>query len=160
MRENAPTTKVRIVYNTSAKERKSNISINDCLHMGPSLIPLLFDILLRFQQQKVTFVADMEKAFFNIEVHEQDSNNVRFLWVDRVLQNNLNLVAYRFCRVVFGMNLLPFLLNATLRYLISRYLEHNKDFADKLLRSFYDNDLATCKSGTESVYLLFTRAKQ
>ena len=160
VRKDAATTKVRIVYDASAKAHKSAVALNDCLEAGPSLNPLLFDILLRFREQRVAIVADIEKAFLNIEVHEKDRDSLRFLWVDDVLRNNLNLVVYRFCRVVFGVNSSPFLLNATLRYHISKYAIHDKNFADKLLRSFYVDDLATGESSTEDAYLLYTKAKE
>ena len=134
--------------------------MNDCLEAGPSLNPLLFDILLRFREQRVAIVADIERAFLNIEVHKKDRDSLRFLWVDDVLRNNLNLVVYRFCRVVFGVNSSPFLLNATLRHHISKYAIHDKNFADKLLRSFYVDDLATGEASTEDAYLLYTKAKE
>ena len=44
--EEARTTKVRIVYDASSKEKKSGTSLNDCLHVEPLLNPLLYDILL------------------------------------------------------------------------------------------------------------------
>ena len=37
-------------------------SLNDCLHVGPSLNPLLFDILLRFREKRVALIGDIEKA--------------------------------------------------------------------------------------------------
>ena len=119
VRKEAKTTKVRVVYDASAKTKASNVALNDCLHTGPSLNPLLFDILLRFRKQRVALVADIEKAFLDIEVHERDRDSFRFFWVEDVLRNNLSLVVYRFCRVVFGVNSSPFLLNATLRHHIS-----------------------------------------
>jgi hypothetical protein len=41
IRKDAVTTKLRIVYDASSKESKSGTSLNDCLHVGPSLNPLL-----------------------------------------------------------------------------------------------------------------------
>ena len=38
---------VRMVFDASAKPHYLAISINDCMHNGPSLKPLLWDILLR-----------------------------------------------------------------------------------------------------------------
>ncbi|XP_046861952.1 uncharacterized protein LOC124455325 [Xenia sp. Carnegie-2017] len=77
VRKDAKTTKVRVVYDASAKVLKSSVSLNDCLHIGPSLNPLLFDILLRFREQRIALIADIEKAFLNIEVHERDRDSLR-----------------------------------------------------------------------------------
>ena len=68
VRKEASTTKVRVVYDASAKVGTGGTSLNDCLHVGPSLNPLLFDILLRFREKRVVLVGDNEKAFLNIEV--------------------------------------------------------------------------------------------
>ncbi|XP_046841993.1 uncharacterized protein LOC124436110 [Xenia sp. Carnegie-2017] len=160
VRKDAKTTKVRVVYDASAKVLKSSVSLNDCLHIGPSLNPLLFDILLRFREQRIALIADIEKAFLNIEVHERDRDSLRFLWVDDVLRNNLNLVVYRFCRVVFGVNSSPFLLNSTLRHHISKYLQCDREFSEKLLKSFYVDDLASGESSTERAYQLYRKANE
>ena len=44
VRENKSTTKVRIVYDASAKNKGP--SLKECLYKGPCLNPLLYDILL------------------------------------------------------------------------------------------------------------------
>ena len=56
IRRDAETTKLRIVYDASSKETKNGTSLNDCLHTGPSLNPLLFDILIRFRENKTVLV--------------------------------------------------------------------------------------------------------
>jgi hypothetical protein len=47
IREQAQSTKMRIVYDCSSKPDATTPPLNDCLETGPSLQPLLFDILLR-----------------------------------------------------------------------------------------------------------------
>ena len=66
IRKDAETTKLRIVYDASAKEGKNGKSLNDCLHTGPSLNPQLFEILLGFRENRVMLVRDIEKAFLDI----------------------------------------------------------------------------------------------
>lgn len=101
IRKDAETTKIRIVYDASAKESKNGTSLNNCLHTGPSLNPLLFDILVRFRENKVALIGDIEKAFLNIEVDPGDRDCLRFLWVDDYKKESAETIVYRFCRVVF-----------------------------------------------------------
>lgn len=83
----------------------------------------MFDILIRFREKRVALVGDIEKAFVNIVVNERDRDCLRFLWVKGVDSERLDPVVYRFCRVVFGVNCLPFLLNATLQYHLDSFTE-------------------------------------
>ena len=46
IRDQAKSTKMRIVFDFSAKAN-SRVSLNDCLEVGPSLQPMIFDILQR-----------------------------------------------------------------------------------------------------------------
>ena len=49
----AKTTKVKVVYDASCMESKNSVSLNDCLHVGSSLTPMLFDILVHFREKCV-----------------------------------------------------------------------------------------------------------
>ena len=60
------TTKVRIVYDASAKTRQGNKSLNECLYRCPIILPSLFGLLLRFRLSPIGMVSDVEKAFLNI----------------------------------------------------------------------------------------------
>ena len=53
------TTKVRVVYDGSAKSVESPLSINDCLLTGPNLIPKLFNGLIRFRWNSIAVTADI-----------------------------------------------------------------------------------------------------
>ena len=66
VREDKLTTKLRIVYNASARE--NGPALNDCLHTGPTLTPDILDILIRFRVQPIALVADTEKVFLIITI--------------------------------------------------------------------------------------------
>lgn len=159
IRKEATTTKLRVVYDTSAKSGKGGVSLNDCLHKGPSLTPLLFDILVRFREKRVALVGDIEKAFLNIEVDKADGDFLRFPWLENASQPESKIAVYRFCRVVFGLNASPFRLNATLRYHISRFKDEDPEFVRKMIESFYVDNLVTGEDDTTKAFSLYVKSK-
>ena len=64
VREDKQTTKVRILYDASAKSTRP--SLNDCLHAGLSLISDISDVLMRFRYHQIALAADIEKAFLMV----------------------------------------------------------------------------------------------
>ena len=48
LHEDKSTTKLRIVFDGSAKSALNDLSLNDCLEKGPNGTPHIFDFLLRF----------------------------------------------------------------------------------------------------------------
>ena len=66
------TTKLRIVYDGSAKPPEPTHSLNDCLETGPNYTPQLFDTLVNFRCHKIGLMADIEKAFLMVGINERD----------------------------------------------------------------------------------------
>ena len=159
IRRDAETTKLRIVYDASSKATKNEISLNDCLHTGPSLNPLLFDILVRFRENKIALVGDIEKAFLNVAVDEKDRDSLKFLWVEDVRDHNLSIAVYRFCRVVFGLNASPFLLDETIRHHLATFAQRDPEFVKRMLEGFYVDDLVTGEGTTDKAFTLYQKAR-
>ena len=159
VRDNVETTKVRVVYDASCKDKNRKISLNDCLPVGPSLTPLIFDILLRFRQLKVALVEDIAKAFLNIEDNESDRNCLRFLWLKDVNAKDPEIITLRFNRVVFGVNSSPFVLNAMLRYHLSSFKDVDPEFVNIMSQSFYVDDLVLSSDSTDAAYSLYCKAR-
>ena len=66
IRESTETTKIRIVYDASAKPNKDSVSLNECLETGPPLQNLLWDILMRSHFRPILFCGDIEKGLSGV----------------------------------------------------------------------------------------------
>ena len=152
------TTKLRIVYDGSAKTDKSNNSLNDCLFRGPVLLQDLAGILLRFRMQRIAITADIEKAFLQISLHPADRDVTRFLWLKSVDDKSASpqLQEYRFTRVPLGVVSSPFLLAAT----VNHHLQTNQSVvADTIRRDLYVDNLLTGTQTVPTAVSLYQQAK-
>ena len=142
IRPSSTTTKVRIVYDASARTHSKHNSLNDCIHQGPTLLPDLCGILVRFRLHPVGIVSDVEKAFLQLGLSVSDRDVTRFLWVRDPSQpvSSSNLVTYRFCRVPFGVVASPFLLAAT----VDHHLQAQQSAtSDNIRHSIYVDNVIT-----------------
>ena len=62
---------------SSASKQDRSLSLNDCLISGPCLTPPLLDTLLRFRAHNYAVVADIEKAFLQINITPKQRDYVR-----------------------------------------------------------------------------------
>ena len=128
------TTKLRIVHDASVKSERG-LSLNDALEKGPNLLPLLWGILLRFRIGKVGIVGDLEKAFLQLSLHEEDRNVCCFLWLNP--QGEIDV--YRYRKVFFGAKSSPFLLQVVLKHHLEGSISES-EMASQLLRNLYMDD--------------------
>ncbi|XP_060577899.1 uncharacterized protein LOC132735020 [Ruditapes philippinarum] len=76
------TTKLRIVYDASAKTKLDHNSLNECLYRGPVLLHDLCGTLIRFRKHKIGIVSDIEKAFLQIALNTDQRDVTRFVWLN------------------------------------------------------------------------------
>ena len=110
------TMKLQIVDDASGKTKKSNVSLNECLYHGPVILEDLCALLMRFQSQKVVFVADTEKEFLQVGLQEKDRNVTRFLWLKDIRKpvTTENTAVLGFTRIPFDVISSKFIFAATI----------------------------------------------
>ena len=150
LRPHATSSKVRPVFDASSK-CYTGYSLNDVCHTGPSLLPLLVGVLLRFRRWPWVISGDVKQAFLNIYLHERDRDAHRFLikYGDKILH-------CRFTVVPFGNTCSPFLLNAILKFHFKQY--GLSEASQELLQNVYiDNILsgADSQEEAEQLYQIF-----
>ena len=78
IRESAESTKLRIVYDASARAYDKAPSLNDCLHAGPPLQNQLWSVMVRARFHPVLTTGDMKQAFLQVRIRMQDRDAMRF----------------------------------------------------------------------------------
>ena len=134
-------------------------SLNECLYAGPSLSPLLVDIMLRFHIFRVALAGDLGKAFLNVSVHPDDRNVLRFLWVSDVHSDSPEIVVKRFRRLVFGVSASSFLLNGTLEHQVKKYQDADPEFVQRFLGGLYVDDLSPGDESVDKSFQLYLKSK-
>uniref|UniRef100_A0A915EE36 CCHC-type domain-containing protein n=1 Tax=Ditylenchus dipsaci TaxID=166011 RepID=A0A915EE36_9BILA len=139
------TTKLRIVFDASSKSNTQFRALNECLHKGPLMLNEL--------------MADIEKAFLQISIKEEDRDATRFLWPADVqnFEHTGELKTFRFTRVVFGLAPSPFLLAAT----ITEHLKkEGSQLAIQIIDDIYVDNINLSAKNTSEVVSICHQAKK
>ncbi|EGT43895.1 hypothetical protein CAEBREN_08142 [Caenorhabditis brenneri] len=115
------TTKLRIVYDASS-HKKDELSLNQCVHPGPPMLQSIFGILIRARLFKYIVIADIEKAFHQVQMQPQFRDLTRFLWIKDITKpaTRENTETLHFRKIPFGLTSSPFLLAASIVYFLKR----------------------------------------
>ena len=160
IRDDKDTTRVRIVFDASAKVTQNSPSLNNVLHVRPSLIPKIVDILIRFRWYRVPLIGDIERAFLNVRVDHSDRDCLRMLWVDNIHDDNPRIIVKRFSTAVFGVTSSPFLLGGTVKHHMSTYESEDPKFVQKFLNSLYVDDMLGGDENVPNAFKLYCLAKE
>ena len=78
IRENAESTKMRIVYDASAKSNCSSPLLNRCLETGPALQNQLWSVLARSRFFPGALCGDIKQTFLQVHIKEENRDALRF----------------------------------------------------------------------------------
>lgn len=136
----AESTKLRIVYDASARAHSGAPSLNECLNPGPPLQNKLWDVLVRSRFHPVALTGDMQKAFLQVRIREADRDVLRFHW--KASQES-EIQTLRFTRALFGLTSSPFLLGGVIDSHLSTWEKQEPELVTKLRCELYVDDLIT-----------------
>ena len=143
IRRDRQTTKLRVVYDASAKSEGS--SLNECLHVGTEFNQIILEKLLRFRANIIALVADIEKVFLVVSVMPRDRDILRFLGVQNIHGESPDICVYRFKRVLFGV--------------AENSAESFPYSVCKLQKSMYVDDMVCVAANEDEAYQLYEESK-
>ncbi|XP_050453271.1 uncharacterized protein LOC126852475 [Cataglyphis hispanica] len=131
--------KIRVVFNGSSTV-PSGASFNRHLKMGPNLLPVLEDVLLRWRVHHFVLASDIEKMYRQILVAPEDRHLQRILWryEDQTAPQTLE-----FNTVTYGLACAPFLAVRSLRQFADDEEAHFPHGSAALRRDVYVDDILT-----------------
>ncbi|XP_055699993.1 uncharacterized protein LOC129799799 [Phlebotomus papatasi] len=136
VKESSVSTKLRIVYNASAKS-SSGFSLNDILRIGPVIQLDLATILLNFRKHAYAMTADINKMYLQILLHPSHSDFQRFVWREN---KSTPIQDFRIKRVCFGVASSPFLATRTLVQVANETKDSYPLASEALKTTFYVDD--------------------
>ncbi|CAI6343478.1 unnamed protein product [Macrosiphum euphorbiae] len=162
IRPESTTTKMRIVFDASAKT-SSGMSLNDNLYCGKKLQQDLPGIILRFRLHPIVFTADIKKMFRQIVVTEKHRPYQRLLYR---FNPEEPVQEYEMNRVTFGQKFSPFIAIRTLHKLVDDEASNDETLKAIVHRDLYVDDIVTGTSTlnealelTQNLITLFKKGK-
>ncbi|XP_037930997.1 uncharacterized protein LOC119665820 [Teleopsis dalmanni] len=132
LKPDSTTTKLHVVFDASSKTT-SRQSLNDLLHIGPTVQSELLSTLLRFRLPCYVFTTEIEKMYREILVHPEDR------------------------QLTYGTRSAPYLATKCLQVLVDDNMQNYPLGASALKQNFYVDD---CLHGADSLRTLLETQTQ
>lgn len=145
IRDDKATTKVRVVFNASEKNKKG-VSLNDTLMVGPTLQADLRHTVLRWRVHACALVADIIKMYRQVWIADEDTKYQRILWRD---DPEKKIEEFELLTVTFGTASAPYLAVKALQQAAHDEGSCVPLAAEKVKNNFYMDDLMTGSANVE-----------
>ncbi|XP_070527727.1 uncharacterized protein [Cardiocondyla obscurior] len=156
MRESSTTTKLRVVFDASART-SSGISLNDTLMVGATLQDNIINILLRFRLPTIAITANLQKMYRQVLLHPDDQNYQRILWR---FDARHPVEEYALNTVTYGQSSAPYLAVRSIRQLAEDEASEFPQAARVLLSDLYVDDIITDTETEEQAVQLIDQLKK
>ena len=133
IREAAQSTKMLIVFDTSAKGNQGGPSMNDCLETGPPLQNVLWSVLVRNRLKPDALCGDIMQAFLQVRIREADRDSPRFHWLRD--KGSSQVETLRFTQALFGLVQSPFVLAGILKQHLETLRTEYPKLVEEIMRS-------------------------
>lgn len=154
--EESLTTKLGIVFNASSKENGS-LLLNDSLSTGPNLTQDLLGVLMRYLKHRITLLANIEKSFPQVVIHEKHRDALRFSWT---MGSSNRPTTFSPTRNHFGFASSSFILPVCIQILLEWYRATYPETTEAICRSYYADDVATGASSEEEAERLYREMEE
>ena len=85
----AVSAKVKIIFDTSAKENNQSPSLNDITEIGSPLLNKLWNVLIQNRMCLVTLTGDLKQTFLLIRIRKEDRDALRLHWIKSIKSNDI-----------------------------------------------------------------------
>ena len=98
--------------------------------------------MIKFRGYPIAVVADIEKAFHQIQINPNDRRMLRFLWFDDIEKDCPENKQFQFRKLVFGLTLSPAIITRTINHHPAKYEESERVVTSLLSSNLDIDDLA------------------
>ena len=141
VRETAESTKLRIVYDASARAWDGAPSLNECLNTGPPLQNQLWSVLIRGRFNPVAITGEIKKAFLQVRIRPEERDALRFHWLKNVETKEVETLW--FTRALFGLGPSPFLLGGVIEQHLDIWSHKQPEIVCEIKKNLYVDDLVS-----------------
>ncbi|XP_039304707.1 uncharacterized protein LOC105206576 [Solenopsis invicta] len=145
-------TKIRIVFDALCPTT-SGVSLNNILHVGPTIQQDLFSIILRFCQHQFVITANIKQMYRQILLQDDQRDLQRIVWRPNT---NEQIQKYRLNIVTYGLASASFLAIRCLHQLANENQENYPRTSDVIRNDFYVDDLISGGNHPDSLIRLKT----
>ena len=100
---------------------------------------MLWNVLIRARFYPVLITGDLQKAFLQVRIKEEECDALRFFWK---FKGHSEIETLRFTRALFGLTSSPFLLGGVIQQHLKAWEERESELVAEIKKNLYVDELS------------------